>query len=119
MTIFEVANAAPYFETLGGPCQISATTRETLTTDCAAPARLIRRELFFEGWRATIDGRPAPILPAAPIFQAVDIPSGVARIAFHYAPPYAAASTAAFVVALLILAAGATAPRTWHKPRQG
>ncbi len=119
MTIYELANAAPYFEAIGGPCQISATTRETVTTDCATAARLIRRELFFEGWHASIDGQPAPILPAPPIVQAVDIPSGVARIEFHYAPPYAAANTAAFVVALLVLVAGDIAPHTWHRPRQG
>jgi len=110
MTIYELANAAPYFETVGGPCQISAVGRETVTTDCASPARLIRRELFFDGWRATIDGRGVPIVPAPPIVQAVDVPSGVARIEFHYAPPFADASTVAFVVALLLLAIGAVRP---------
>jgi hypothetical protein len=113
MTIYELTNPAPYFEAVGGPCRVSAIARETVTTDCASPARLIRRELFFDGWRATVNGQRVPILPAAAIVQAVDIPSGAALIEFHYAPPYAAASAVAFVVALVILAAGTASRLPW------
>jgi len=117
LTVYELTDPAPYFETIGGPCRVSPVTREEVTTDCASPARLIRRELFFDGWKATINGLRAPILEAAPIMQAVDIPSGNARIEFHYAPPYAAASAVAFIVGILLVAFG-TMQRMFPTPAQ-
>ena len=107
MTIYETADAAPYFETIGGRCRVMPISRQAVTTECDAPARLVRRELFFEGWRASINGERVPVLPAPPIVQAVDIPAGVARIAFDYRPPYAAAIGVAFLAGLLLLAVGA------------
>jgi len=117
LTVYELTDPAPYFETIGGPCRVSPVTREEVTTDCASPARLIRRELFFDGWKATINGLRAPIFKAAPIMQAVDIPSGNARIEFHYAPPYAAASAVAFIVGILLVAFG-TMQRMFPTPAQ-
>src|ERR1700722_8499478 len=111
MTIYELPGAAPYFETVGGPCRVAPVSRETVTTDCAAPARLLRRELFFDGWRATIDGRPAPILPADPVVQAIEVPAGVARIEFRYSPPYAVAIGILFAAGLLLVAAGTVCRR--------
>jgi hypothetical protein len=105
-TIYELPNPAPYFEIDGNACHVAPVSREVVTTDCPAPARLIRRELFFPGWRATINGTGAAVLRAAPILQAVDVPAGPARIEFHYAPPYAGASTAAFAIGLMLVAAG-------------
>jgi hypothetical protein len=114
LDIYEMADPAPYFETVGGPCRISAARREAVTTDCAAPARLIRRELFFDGWSATIDRRPVAIMPEGRLLQAVDVPAGTARIRFRYAPPFARASAAAFALGLVLLVAGLR-----PGPRQG
>ncbi len=113
--IYELSDVLPYFETSGGPCGLSAATRESVTTECAAPARLIRRELFFDGWQASINGKSEPIIRASPIFQGVDVPAGTARVRFHYAPPFAAASAAAMITGLLIVLAGAAI--SWKGPR--
>ena len=50
--------AAPYFEAEGGACRVAPESRERVVTECERPARLIRRELFFDGWRATVNGQP-------------------------------------------------------------
>ena len=104
LTIYELADPAPYFETIGSPCRITPLGREAARTECEAPARLMRRELFFEGWGATVNGRSTPINPAEPIFQAVDLPVGNALIEFRYAPPYTAFSISAFLFGIALLA---------------
>ncbi len=106
LSVYELQHPAPYFETTGAACRVTPLTREAATTDCDAPARLIRRELFYDGWRATVNGRTVAITKADPIFQAIDLPAGTARIQFRYAPPYAGAITAAFVAGLLVIAVG-------------
>ncbi len=44
------------------------------------------RDLYWPGWRARVDGRPAPILPADGMFRAVRIPAGDHVVAFVYRP---------------------------------
>ncbi|HTZ70152.1 MAG TPA: hypothetical protein VMB71_05820 [Acetobacteraceae bacterium] len=87
--IYELAGAAPYFETSGGSCQVSTFSRLHVRTQCAAPALLLRRELRLPGWRATINGGKAPIQPGngANYFQQVALPAGQGDIRWRYAPP--------------------------------
>jgi hypothetical protein len=49
---------------------------------------LTRRETYFPGWRATIDGRTAHLERVDGVFQSVTVPAGTHRIAFAYAPPH-------------------------------
>jgi hypothetical protein len=114
LSVFELQNPAPYFETTDAACRVAAATRESVTTDCDAPARLIRRELFYDGWHATVNGEPMPIMRADPIFQSIDLPAGSARVRFDYSPPYMGAITAAFITGLVMLAAGLAG---WLPPR--
>jgi hypothetical protein len=108
--IHEIAAPAPYFETAGGDCRIAPVSRETLTADCAAAARLVRRELFFDGWTASVNGSRVAVEPAAPLFQAIDLPAGHSRVAFRYAPPHALASLVLFLCGLLVVAIGVARP---------
>jgi hypothetical protein len=105
VTIYEVTGAAPYFDVTGGPCRLSATVRDEVTSVCEAPARLIRRELYYDGWTAAVDGQRVPISVADGIFQAVDVPAGTTTVRFRYAPPYANAIGTAFGLGLLSLLA--------------
>ena len=55
-------------------------------TDSNAEARLIARETFDPGWRAEIDGRPAPVEPHLGTFLALRVPAGSHQVEFVYDP---------------------------------
>lgn len=77
---------------------------EDVETTSASGGWLFRSETFDPHWRAEIDGRPAPVLPADFAFQAVPIAPGTHRVEFFYSDPI---SAAAMAVSLLALAGAA------------
>jgi len=101
MAVYELPNAAPYFQALGGPCRLDVQRRTKLTATCDSPATLVRRELFFSGWRAQINGATADIIPYGEIMQQIALPAGTSNIRFNYAPPYAWLCWALTAMALL------------------
>jgi uncharacterized membrane protein YfhO len=48
----------------------------------------VRRETWFPGWRAQVDGRPSPIRRVDRLFQAVAVPAGSHRVVFSFEPPH-------------------------------
>ena len=88
MDIFELPNPSPYFEILSGQCAVVAHDRNAATANCTTPTTLLRRELFYPGWRVRIDGRPTAITKYGDLFQAVSLPKGKSVIRFNYAPPH-------------------------------
>lgn len=42
--------------------------------------------LYYPGWVAEIDGKPAPVLRADILFRGVEVPPGRHRVVFRYAP---------------------------------
>ena len=60
--------------------------RVDVTTDCPSASYLFLADTFDPGWRATVDGRPAPIRPAQVAFRAVYLPPGRHSVAFRYRP---------------------------------
>jgi hypothetical protein len=106
MSIYELPRPAPYFESLGGHCRITATDRALASVDCAQDDVLVRRELHFPGWTAKAGGRDAPIAEHRGLFQAVALPAGRTEVRFDYAPPHVGW---AWLASLLgVLAAGAS-----------
>jgi hypothetical protein len=103
--IFELPAAAPYAETSGGPCQLTVIDREHMHVSCAAPARLIRRELMFPGWTARVNGHSATIDTQGEIFQAVALPAGVSDTVWRYLPLHANAIAIIFTAGMLALIA--------------
>ena len=82
--------------------------RVDIQVRAAAPALLVLSDLFYPGWQATVDGRPAKILEANYVMRAVAVPEGAHEIRFLYRPAsfrFGAAVSAAgcLAVALLIL----------------
>jgi hypothetical protein len=71
-----------------GRARIVARTTDSLDVDAmlAAPGVLVVVEAFDHGWRATVDGRPAPVLRANSLFRAVRLPEGRHRVRFDYRP---------------------------------
>lgn len=98
--IYELAGAKPYFEARGGACTLSDAGREKLTADCRTPATLVRRELAFPGWHATINGEEVPVGEAPPLLQAIQLPQGVSRVRFRYWPPYIGWAYCGFLLGL-------------------
>jgi uncharacterized membrane protein YfhO len=86
MSIYALRNAAPYFEDPSGVCSLRFAERESLSVDCRAPSQLIRREAFYPGWQARIDGHENPVLRGNDMFQHLDIPKGQHTIVFRYYP---------------------------------
>ncbi len=77
---------------------------------------LLLADTWYPGWRATVDGRPAPVLRANIAHRAVPLPPGDHRVEFTFRP----ASTTrglALSVAGLILLLGGVAGLVLKKPR--
>jgi hypothetical protein len=100
--VWQLAGPAAYFEAQG--CTVTPVSRLEAVTVCGATSRLVRRELSFDGWRASVDGR-AVAVDADGIFQAIALPAGVSRVRFQYAPSGIGFAWGAFVMGLGILAA--------------
>jgi hypothetical protein len=49
-----------------------------------APALVVVAQTYYHNWRATVDGRPVPLLRANHAFQAVQIPAGDHQIRLVY-----------------------------------
>jgi hypothetical protein len=79
---------------------------------------LVLTNVLYPGWRATIDGREAPIQRAYGLFQAVLLPEGAAVVRFEFKPRRWEVGLAATLIAWLLvggaalaLGTGAGAPR--------
>ncbi|MGQ9715674.1 MAG: YfhO family protein, partial [Anaerolineae bacterium] len=48
---------------------------------------LFLSEVFYPGWRAEVDGEPAPISRANGFFRAVLVPAGQHRVVLVFSPP--------------------------------
>ncbi|HYZ61795.1 MAG TPA: YfhO family protein, partial [Acetobacteraceae bacterium] len=100
MAIYEIPGAAPYID--AGACEVVASGRDAATATCKQPATLTRRELWFPGWRVSVNGQAQEVQRSGPLFQGVDLPPGRSEIVFTYRPP-------GFAVCAALFAAGAAA----------
>ena len=62
-------------------------------------------------WTATVDGRPARVLPADSVVQAVEVPAGSHSIVLRYQDPWIGRGLAGSALAVGLLAVGAVALR--------
>ena len=51
-----------------------------------APALLVLFDSYYPGWKATVNGAPAPLLRADYDFRAVPVPAGTSRVLFEFKP---------------------------------
>jgi hypothetical protein len=83
---------APFLAGIGpGPdtpraVQPSSWTAEAMSfeVDLAAPGLLVVTDVFLEGWHASVDDRPVPILRANRLGRAVVLPPGRHRVRFWF-----------------------------------
>ncbi|WP_419728435.1 hypothetical protein [Lichenicola sp.] len=104
--ILRLPDPAPYFATTEGSCVLQPESRMRLAATCAAPARLIRRELVFPGWSATVNDRHLTPDAYEATFQSIPLPAGRSDIRFGYAPPHVAWAWGAMLLGLLLLGGG-------------
>ncbi|MGH2683743.1 MAG: hypothetical protein ACRDIX_10970 [Actinomycetota bacterium] len=79
--------------------------------DGRSPALLVVRNVWDPGWRATIDGRPAPVLVADYLLQGIPVPAGRHTVELRYDDPWVGFGVLGSALALGALAAAAFALR--------
>lgn len=96
------------------PCAIATARPEDVDLSCDAPAAgyAVLLDAYADGWRATVDGAPAPIVRADEVARAVAIPAGAHTIAFRYRTPGLRAGALVSMLAwILFVILAAPAPR--------
>lgn len=98
------AAARPVSDT---PPQVSFTADEAehvvLQARFAHAGYLVLADTWAEGWQASVDGAPVPILRANGIFRAVALAAGRHTVAFDYRPPLVYAGAGVSLVTLLLI----------------
>jgi hypothetical protein len=98
--------------------------RVVLKVEPASDALLVLSDLYYPGWRAEVDGRPAPILRANYLMRAVAVPAGRHTVGFLYEPASFKAGMAAslaggLAIALMALLHVRSRKRTFSTRRRG
>ncbi len=104
MSIWGIRGAAPYWGAAG--CTVAG-DRSRIVADCAGPARLVRRELAWPGWRAWVNGAEVDV-GSKGLFQQIALPAGRSEVVFAYAPPGAGMAVGACVGGMVLLLAGSS-----------
>ena len=77
--------------------------RVVIRTAATGPRLLVLTDVYYPGWRVSIDGRPARLYRANFAFRAVAVPAGNHTVTFAYRPVSVLAGAAVSAAALLIL----------------
>ena len=88
--------------------------RIRVEADLRTPGYLVFVETFDEGWRATVDGSPAPVVRANLAFQAVALSAGQHVVEIAYRPRSVLVGLT--ISALGLLAFSLLAARVWTRP---
>jgi hypothetical protein len=75
-----------------------------LEVTMARPGLVVLADTFYPGWRATVDGRPAPIVATNHLFRGVRADAGTHRVRFVYAPASVRAGAAASALGVVVSA---------------
>jgi uncharacterized membrane protein YfhO len=72
----------------------------------AAGGLLVLADSYYPGWRALVDGKPAPVLRVDYLFRAVPLPAGEHEVSFYYEPDSLRLGAAISAVALAVILGG-------------
>jgi hypothetical protein len=93
-----------------------AADRMEMTVHASGRGLLVLSEVFYPGWRAQVDGRPARIYKVDGALRGIVVPGGESRVAMEYLPISALAggslTLAAFLVGLALAMAGRRKPES-------
>lgn len=79
-------------------------------------ATLVVAETWDRGWRATVDGKPAPVIPVAGALLGVELEPGEGWLELRYRPPGLLSGAALSLAGLLGLAVALRTPRKKAPP---
>lgn len=82
-----VEGASAWARLPGGPAEALSPRAESWGVRGVGPGPLTLAVPEFPGWRAWVDGRPAPTRVAQGLFLETDVPPGPFRADFRYEPP--------------------------------
>jgi hypothetical protein len=88
----------------------------SVIVDSPADALLIVRNAYSENWRAHVDDRPAPLLAADYLIQAIPIPAGRHVVDLEYVDPWIGYGLAGSALALVALLGSALLVRRTQRP---
>lgn len=75
-------------------------------TRSATPSLLVLADVFYPGWEATVDGRPAPVVRADYVLRAAPVAAGTHLVRFEFRPASLRTGAAVSGASFLLLAAG-------------
>jgi hypothetical protein len=96
-----------------GSCTLVEDHIEALHLSCVsdAPSYAVLADAWFPGWRATVDGKPAPVLRANLAMRAVPIAAGTHTVALTYHPAHLHSGAIVSLAAIVTLIGLAIASR--------
>ena len=89
-----------------------------LKVDAACPGLLVLPDVYYPGWKASVNGQDERIHPTNGAFRGVVVPEGTSRVEFRYAPrafPLGVALAIAGLAGFLLLGL----VRGWRTRRRG
>ena len=91
---------------MGAPVSILSYSENEIVLAASAekPGYLVLSEVWYPGWRATVNGVAAPVLRANYTLRALPVPAGELAIRLWYAPDSWRRGLALFGVGVLLLA---------------
>jgi hypothetical protein len=78
-----------------------------------SPGFLLLLDTYFPGWRATVNGAPAPIYQADYNFRAVPLPAGKSTVIFSYRPESFRIGIYLCALGILLLGGAWFVPSLW------
>ena len=79
-------------------------TRVAVTARMETPGFVVLADLWFEGWKAELNGEPVPILRTNYALRGVAVPAGESKLVFSYEPAGFTTGVRLMTLALLVLA---------------
>lgn len=80
-----------------------APTRVVVRTRASRSALLVLNDIYAEPWTATVDGRPAPIVPTNYLARGVWVPGGEHEVVFRFRTPGLFAGWGLFAAGALVV----------------
>jgi hypothetical protein len=100
-----------------GRIDVYTANRVQTTVTTSVPSLVMLNDTNFPGWRAAIDGVPAPIIATDDIFRGVIVGAGTHTIVYRYAPSSFSFGAMLSSLSLAAIGAGAILPLVGRRRR--
>ncbi len=88
-----------------------------VVVDAATDSLLVLSHTWAEGWRASVDGRPVPVLRTNGLVLGIAVPAGHHVVRVRFMPPGLIPGAAISLLSLVVLLGGGPALRSWRRRR--